>query len=73
MNAAPVTRTLICGGRVYDHDGDIHQPERTDVLIAGGLIERVGPDLPADGSMDVIDAAGRLIVPGFRQRPLPFT
>ena len=65
MNAAPVPRTLIRGARVYDHDGDIHQPARADVLIAGELIERVGLDLPTDDSMDVIDAAGRLIVPGF--------
>ena len=33
-------RTLIRGGRVYDHDGDVHQPAVADLLIANGKIER---------------------------------
>jgi cytosine/adenosine deaminase-related metal-dependent hydrolase len=64
-SAAPVPRILIRGGRVYDHDGNIHQPAYADLLIGGELIERVGPDLPADSSAEVIDAAGKLVVPGF--------
>jgi len=39
---------LIRRGRVYDHDGDIHQPAQADILIAGELIERLGQNLPAD-------------------------
>ena len=34
------TRILIRGGRVYDHDGDVHQPAVADLLIAGEIIER---------------------------------
>ena len=30
------TRYLIRGGRIYDHDGDIHQPATADLLIRGG-------------------------------------
>ena len=63
--AAQVARILIRGGRVYDHDGDVHQPAQADILIAGERIERVGPNLPAEGSFEIIDAAGKLVVPGF--------
>jgi 5-methylthioadenosine/S-adenosylhomocysteine deaminase len=59
------TRILISGGRVYDHDGAVHQPAHADILIAGEIIERVGQNLPADGDTDVIDATGKLVVPGF--------
>jgi 5-methylthioadenosine/S-adenosylhomocysteine deaminase len=57
-------RTLIRGGQVYDHDGDVHKPRVADILIDGDTIVAVGPGLSADGAPDIIDAAGRLIVPG---------
>ena len=60
--AAP--RILIKGGRVYDHDRDVHQPA-TDILIAGDTIARLGQNLPADAGTELIDAAGKLVVPGF--------
>lgn len=62
---AQVERILIRSGRVYDHDGDIHQPAPVDILIAGERIDRIGPNLPADVGVEVIDAAGKLVVPGF--------
>jgi cytosine/adenosine deaminase-related metal-dependent hydrolase len=62
--AAQATRILIRGGRVYDHDGDVHQPAQADILIDGQRIERIGENLPA-GDAQVIDAAGKLVVPGF--------
>jgi hypothetical protein len=34
------TRYLIRGGRIYDHDGEIHQPATADLLIRGGIIEQ---------------------------------
>ena len=42
---AQVARILIRGGRVYDHDGDVHQPAQADILIRGERIERIGPKL----------------------------
>src|SRR5947207_9622956 len=60
---ARTSRYLIRGGRVYDHDGDVHQPASVDVLINGETIERIGPNLSADG-VEVIDASGKLVVPG---------
>jgi 5-methylthioadenosine/S-adenosylhomocysteine deaminase len=60
---ARAARILIRSGRVYDHDGDVHQPAQADILIGGGRIERVGPNLPTDGA-EIIDATGKLVVPG---------
>jgi cytosine/adenosine deaminase-related metal-dependent hydrolase len=61
--AAP--RILIKGGRVYDHHRDVHQPAQADILIAGETIAQLGQNLPADASTELIDAAGKLVVPGF--------
>jgi len=63
-NSAQGARVLIRGGRVYDHNGDVHQPAQADILIAGERIERIGPNLPAEAGVEVIDAAGKLVVPG---------
>ena len=57
-------RILIRGARVYDHDGDVHQPATADILIGGGLIERIAPTIAPDGAQ-VIEAAGKLVIPGF--------
>jgi cytosine/adenosine deaminase-related metal-dependent hydrolase len=57
-------RLLLRGGRVYDHEGDVHRPAVADILIAGGDIVAVGPDLRPDEAHDVIDASDKLIVPG---------
>jgi cytosine/adenosine deaminase-related metal-dependent hydrolase len=57
-------RILIRGARLYDHDGDVHQPDVADLMISGGVIERIAPSIPADGA-EVIEAAGRLVIPGF--------
>ena len=60
-----MTRFLIRGGQIYDHDEDIHQPAAADLLINGDIIERVEPTIaPIDG-VEVINAAGKLLVPGF--------
>lgn len=58
-----MARTLIRGGQVYDHDGDVHKPAIADILIEDDKIVAVGPNLAAaaDG---IIEATNRLIVPG---------
>jgi cytosine/adenosine deaminase-related metal-dependent hydrolase len=61
---ASVKKLLIRGGQVYDHDGDVHHPPVADILIAGDRIAAVGADLSVDGEHEIIDASGRLIVPG---------
>ncbi len=60
-----VTPILIRGGRVYDHDRDIHQPAQADILIHGERIERIGPNLAVEDGVEIIDAVGKLVVPGF--------
>jgi cytosine/adenosine deaminase-related metal-dependent hydrolase len=59
-------KILVRGGRVYDHDGDVHQPAVADILIEGDSIAAVGRDLPAARiqGAEVIDASNRLVVPG---------
>src|SRR6266545_8197321 len=57
-------RTLIRGGQVYDHDGDVHKPAVADILIEDDKILSVGANLTPDVVHEVIDASGRLILPG---------
>lgn len=78
QGAAPQEARVIRGARVYDHDGDVHLPPVADILIAGGRIAAVGPDIAArlaDGQtvegvapaevVETIEAGGHLALPGF--------
>lgn len=55
---------LVRGGRIYDHDADVHQPQEADLLIEGETIVRVAPHLAVSGNVQVIEASGKLLVPG---------
>ena len=55
--------TLIRGGTVVDGTGS--PPFQADVCIRDGVIDAVGPDLSAPEGAQVLDAAGKLITPGF--------
>jgi 5-methylthioadenosine/S-adenosylhomocysteine deaminase len=61
----PFRRYVIRGGSVmsmdYPNVGDFAQ---ADVLVEGNTILAVGPHIPA-GTADVIDATGRIVMPGF--------
>ncbi len=57
-------RTLIRGGQLYDHDGDVHKPALADILIEDDKIVSIGADLATDAVHEVVDASGRLVVPG---------
>jgi cytosine/adenosine deaminase-related metal-dependent hydrolase len=57
------SKLLVRGGEVYDHDGDVHKPKVADILVADGDITAVGQNLAADAA-EVIDARGKLIIPG---------
>jgi 5-methylthioadenosine/S-adenosylhomocysteine deaminase len=69
---------LIRGGRVYDHDGDVDDPPLRDILIRGSRIVSVtAPDEDAAlkeeivrraavlDKAQVIEARGKLVIPGF--------
>jgi cytosine/adenosine deaminase-related metal-dependent hydrolase len=56
---------LIKGGHVVTVDPDLDDLPAGDVLAADGVITAVGNDLrPATADAEVIDAAGRLVIPG---------
>jgi N-acyl-D-aspartate/D-glutamate deacylase len=58
-------RLLIRGGTIVDGSGG--EPYLADVLLAGGVIDAVGPNLTPGGENTVqeIDATGLLVTPGF--------
>ena len=57
-------RILIKNGIVLTQDESIGELPQADVLIEGGKIADVRPNLSADGAK-VIDAAGDIVIPGF--------
>ena len=60
--AAPRWDTLIRNGLVFDGTGAA--PVAQDVAIRDGRIAALGADLPAVRADQVIDAAGRWVIPG---------
>src|SRR5262249_1538086 len=57
-------RYIIRGGSVMSMDPQVGDFARADVLVEGKKIVAVGPNLHA-GDSDVIDARGRIVMPGF--------
>ena len=53
---------LIKGGTVIDPSQNLHVA--LDVAVKDGKIQQVAPDIPADGSRNVISARGRIVTPG---------
>jgi dihydropyrimidinase len=51
---------LIRGGTIVNAD----QSFRSDVLINGGLIQAVGPNLSPPAGAEILDAGGALVMPG---------
>jgi dihydroorotase len=54
---------LIRGGRVVDPAGAVDAVQ--DVLLAGDRVERLGSALPAPAGTTVLEAAGKIVCPGF--------
>src|SRR5215471_17347990 len=57
-------RYVIRGGSVMSMDPRVGDFAKADVLVDGKTIRAVGPNLSA-GNADVIDATGRIVMPGF--------
>ena len=55
-----MSKLLFSGGEVMTADGGY----RADVLVEDEKIVAVGNDLPSGGA-EVVDASGRLVMPGF--------
>jgi len=64
FRVVPSGRKLIKGGTVLSLDDDVGDLTPGDVLIEGDRILAVGPDL-ANGEVEVIDASGMIVMPGF--------
>jgi cytosine/adenosine deaminase-related metal-dependent hydrolase len=60
----PDRRYVIRGGAVMSMDPSVGDFAQADVLVHGRHILAIGPNLPA-GTADVIDARGRIVMPGF--------
>jgi dihydroorotase (multifunctional complex type) len=60
MNAQPNFDTVICDGLVALPG---REPTPADIAIGGGVIRAIGEGLPR-GDAELIDAAGRLVLPG---------
>src|SRR3954447_10600846 len=56
--------TLIRGARVLTLDESGTEHAEADILVADGLIQRIGPDLHAGAGATVIEARGLLAMPG---------
>ncbi|MCA1655451.1 MAG: amidohydrolase family protein, partial [Pseudonocardiaceae bacterium] len=56
-------RLLIRGGTAVNTDPV--EVRAADVLVDGGRIAAVGPDLPVPDDVEVVDATGMLVLPGF--------
>ena len=57
-------RKLIQGGTVLSLDSNIGDFAKGDILIEGDTIVKVGPGL-ANGEVELIDATGMIVMPGF--------
>lgn len=55
-----MTRILIKGGKVVNDDCT----QDADVYIENGIIQQVGKELMIPGGAKVIDASGKLVLPG---------
>jgi cytosine/adenosine deaminase-related metal-dependent hydrolase/ribose/xylose/arabinose/galactoside ABC-type transport system permease subunit len=64
FRVAPSGKTLIRGGTVLSMDPTLGDLPSGDVLIEGEKILAVGPDL-SNGEVEVIDAEGMIVMPGF--------
>lgn len=62
--AEPQPKRLLRGGTVLTLDSVIGDFDVADVLMGGGKILAVGPNLDA-GDAEVIDASGMIVMPGF--------
>ncbi len=60
-----MTSLLIRGGVVVDTDPVPAVTGHTDLLVEDGRIAALGTGLPATNATEVIDAAGRIVLPGF--------
>src|SRR5262245_12121584 len=57
-------KTLIQNARVLTLDGQDREYPRADILVDGTTISAIGPDRPVPPDAKIIEAAGKLAMPG---------
>jgi 5-methylthioadenosine/S-adenosylhomocysteine deaminase len=60
-----MARTLITDAFVLTMDDELGTLPRADVLIDGARIAAVGPDLPRESDVELVDGRDRIVMPGF--------
>jgi 5-methylthioadenosine/S-adenosylhomocysteine deaminase len=65
FTVTPTGRKLIKGGTILSMDPSIGELSVGDVLIQGDQIVKIGPGLDGGEGLEVIDATGMIVMPGF--------
>jgi 5-methylthioadenosine/S-adenosylhomocysteine deaminase len=65
FSVVPTDRKLIKGGIVLSMDPDIGELASGDILIDGNKIVSVGPSIEGVSDVEVFDANGMIVLPGF--------
>lgn len=65
FSGAAGRRYVIRGGSVMSMDPSVGNFAQADVLVDGSRIVAVGPNLAVDATTPVLDATGRIVMPGF--------
>lgn len=60
-----VKQTLIRGGRVLTMEASDPQEMVADVLVTGDTIAAIEPNIAVDASVEIVDASGMIVLPGF--------
>ncbi len=60
----PAQDLLIKNGYVVTMDSDVGDLRRADVQIGNGIIQEIGVDLASANDSHIIDAAGKVVLPG---------
>jgi cytosine/adenosine deaminase-related metal-dependent hydrolase len=66
MSSGSSSQLLLKDGLVLIHDSQNHVvPTRAHVLIEGGTIIKIGPDVKAIEGAEIVDCTDKIVSPGF--------
>lgn len=66
MSSGYSSQLLLKDGLILIHDSQNHVvPTRAHVLIEGGTIIKIGPDVEASKGAEIVDCTDKIVSPGF--------